>query len=160
MNNAYLLTGGNLGNRPENLAVAANLVQQFCGKIIQSSAIYESAAWGYTDQPSFYNQAMLIETALSAEVLMEKLLYIENLMGRKRTVHMGPRIIDIDILFYNEEVIRTPDLIVPHPRIQLRKFVLKPLSEIAAAFVHPLLHKSVSELLTVCPDELDVHKID
>lgn len=160
MNKAYLLTGGNLGNRPENLAIACSLVEQFCGKIVLRSAIYESAAWGYRDQPAFYNQALLTETLLSPQVLMEKLLYIENLMGRRRTIHMGPRVIDIDVLFFGNEVINTPDLIIPHPRIQARRFVLMPLAEIAAGFVHPLLHKTIIELLAICPDELDVHKIE
>lgn len=160
MNTAYLLTGGNLGDRPENLAFAGKLIEQFCGKILQNSAIYESAAWGYTDQPAFYNQALLIQTLLPAATLMEKLLYIENLMGRKRTIHMGPRIIDIDILFFNNEIINTPDLIIPHPRIQARKFVLMPLAEIAKSYIHPLLHKTIGELLTICPDDLDVHKIE
>ena len=99
MNTAYLLTGGNLGNRPENLAVAGKLIEQFCGTTLLHSSIYESAAWGYTDQPAFYNQALIIQTSLSAAALMEKLLYIENLMGRKRTIHMGPGSL-ISIFFF------------------------------------------------------------
>ena len=73
---------------------------------------------------------------------------------------MGPRVIDIDILFFNQEIVNTPDLIIPHPRIQARKFVLMPLNEIAGSFVHPLIQKTIAELLTICPDELDVHKIE
>ena len=159
MNKAYLLTGGNLGNRPENLAMAGKLIEQCCGNLVKKSSIYESAAWGFTDQPAFYNQSLLLVTTLSPANLIEQILSIETQMGRKRTIHMGPRIIDIDILFYNDEIINIPDLIIPHPRMQDRKFVLMPLNEIAANHMHPVLHKTINRLLKECPDQLDVHKI-
>src|SRR4030095_16556369 len=112
MNRAYLLTGGNLGNRLNNLIDACKLIEQYCGKIVQQSAIYKTAAWGITDQPDFFNQALGIETELSPEQLMQKLLMIEGQMGRKRVVKMGPRIIDVDILLFNNEIIHKPHLTI------------------------------------------------
>jgi 2-amino-4-hydroxy-6-hydroxymethyldihydropteridine diphosphokinase len=145
MNKAYLLTGGNLGNRLDNLYKAADYIEQYCGKIVRKSSVYETAAWGLEDQPDFYNQALLINTMLSAQELIRQLLIIENKMGRRREVKMGPRTIDIDILFYNDAVINAPDLIIPHPRMQDRRFVLMPFSEIAPNFIHPVFHKRPAE---------------
>ena len=115
---------------------------------------------GLENQPDFYNQVIHIKTGLSAEQLIHAVLQIEEKMGRVRTVKMGPRIIDIDILFFNNEVIDEPGLIVPHPRMQERRFVLLPLAEIVADYVHPVLHKTVKLLLDECTDVLDVHKIE
>ena len=159
MNIAYLLIGGNLGNRSANLQKAIQLIEQNCGQVVQSSAIYETAAWGLTDQPSFYNQALLIETNELPETLMELLLQIEEMMGRKRTLKLGPRIIDLDMLFYNQELIQTPLLTVPHPAIAERRFVLTPLAEIAPKWIHPVVGKSIEQLLAECPDQLDVQKL-
>lgn len=160
MNKAYLLTGGNLGNRLDNLYKAADYMEQYCGKIICKSSVYETAAWGLEDQPDFYNQVLLINTALSARELISQLLTIENKMGRKREVKMGPRTIDIDILFYNDSVINEPDLVIPHPRMQDRRFVLMPLAETAPDFIHPVFHKKISQLLLECADRLNVYKIE
>ena len=114
MNKAYLLTGGNLGNRLNNLSEARKLIEQYCGKIDAQSSIYETAAWGFKDQPDFYNQALEVATKLSSEELMKTILMIEEKMGRKRSVKMGPRIIDIDILLFNDEIIHQPHLTIPH----------------------------------------------
>lgn len=159
MNKAYLLTGGNLGNRGENLQKAARFIEQYCGKIVLQSSVYETAAWGVKDQPDFYNQALLIHTHLTAENLLKALLQIEMQMGRKREIKMGPRIIDIDILFFNASIINEPHLTIPHPRMQDRRFVLMPLTEIAPGFLHPVLRKKVNHLLEECTDQLNVHKI-
>jgi 2-amino-4-hydroxy-6-hydroxymethyldihydropteridine diphosphokinase len=159
MNKAYLLIGGNLGNRTAYLRQAAEQIQEKCGRISLFSSVYETAAWGMENQPSFYNQALLLETPLAAAPLMEALLAIELVLGRERTIAMGPRTIDIDVLLYNSEVINTPLITVPHPRLPLRRFALLPLAEIAADAVHPILHQTIRELLESCADTLDVHKI-
>lgn len=160
MNKAYLLTGGNLGNRLQNLQNAATLIEKNIGKIEQASSVYETAAWGFTEQPAFLNQVLYVSTLLSASELIKNLLRIESAMGRERNIKMGPRIIDIDILFFNHDIINEPDLEIPHPRLHLRKFVLTPLAEIAPGYLHPVLHKTVLQLLAECEDRLDVHKIE
>jgi len=158
MSNAYLLLGSNLGDRRENLKTANTLIEKICGTIIQSSSIYETAAWGKTDQPAFLNQAIEIETKLNAKKLMEEIVKIEQSMGRERKEKYGPRIIDIDILLFDDEQYDGPFLTIPHPEMQNRRFVLVPLAEIAANLQHPLLKKSVSRLLEECPDQLEVKK--
>ena len=159
MNKAFLLTGTNLGDREKNLQQANELVGKFCGSIVKLSSVYETAAWGKTDQPNFLNQVLQIKTRLMPEDLMNEILKIENLMGRKRSERYGPRIIDIDILFFNEAIIDEPNVKIPHPELQNRKFALAPLAEIAPALQHPVFQLSISELLAKCPDQLNVNKI-
>lgn len=159
MNIAYLLIGGNLGNRSANLKKAILLIDQTCGKIVQTSAIYETAAWGLTNQPAFYNQVIKLQTNLLPELLMEKLLAIESKMGRIRAKKLGPRIIDLDMLFYNQIVLETEILTIPHPAIAQRRFVLIPFAEIAPLFMHPVYQKTIEDLLIECPDQLDVQKL-
>ena len=158
MNTAYLLICGNLGNRFDHLQKARELVAQFCGNIVLSSAIYETAAWGFTDQPSFYNQALAVETSLTPADLMKELLQIEEKMGRKRTIKMGPRIIDLDILLIDQFIIFSDLLKLPHPALPDRRFALLPLSEIAPGIKHPLSGKTIEQLLAECTDMLDVQK--
>ena len=159
MNTAFLLTGGNLGNRLNNLQAAAKLIKQKCGDVFLQSSVYETAAWGFKDQPDFYNQALAIHTILNAKQLMSALLDIEQELGRKREIKMGPRTIDIDILLMNELVYNSKSVTIPHPRLNERRFVLTPLAEIAAEIIHPIFHKTIKELLLECKDELPVHKI-
>lgn len=158
MNTAYLLIGGNMGNRSAYLAQAISLMEASCGSIVQCSSVYETAAWGVTDQPSFYNQAIQLTTFMEPELLMQTLLEIEETMGRKRMVRMGPRIIDLDLLLMNNLVWQSPQLTLPHPALPDRRFALLPLAEIAAELVHPILHKTIAELLAECSDTLDVQK--
>src|SRR5258708_37086154 len=118
MNKAFLLIGGNLGKRKENFEMAKKLISQYCGSIIKSSLLYETAAWGKTDKPSFLNQALEIETKLNAKQLMRRILKVEKMMGRERKEKYGPRIIDIDILLFNQEQHDYPFLRIPHPEMQ------------------------------------------
>lgn len=159
MNIAYLLIGGNIGNRTNALLQAKEAIEKNCGQITQVSGIYETEAWGMPNQPSFYNQALALQTQLDAHTLLEKLLHIETTLGRTRDKKYGPRVIDIDIIFYNNEVVQTTGLQLPHPHMQNRRFVLIPLAEIAPEVVHPILHKTVKHLLQTCPDDLEVIKV-
>jgi 2-amino-4-hydroxy-6-hydroxymethyldihydropteridine diphosphokinase len=158
MNRAYLLIGGNMGERCENLEKTKILISEQCGSIVKQSSIYETAAWGKTNQHDFLNQALLLETDLGPVPLLSTLLAIEQKMGRYRLEKYGPRIIDIDIILYNQDIIDLPDLKIPHPQMQNRMFVMAPLTEIAPAIVHPILGKSMKELLSECPDTLAVYK--
>lgn len=159
MNKAYLLTGGNLGERDKNLRQAREQIILTCGAIVMQSALYETAAWGKRDQPRFLNQALVVETGLPPEVLLRNLLSIEDQIGRVRKEKFGPRLIDIDILFYDDVVLNTPALKLPHPEVQNRRFALTPLAEISPALVHPVLGKTISQLLDECMDELEVFRL-
>jgi 2-amino-4-hydroxy-6-hydroxymethyldihydropteridine pyrophosphokinase len=156
MNKTYLLIGTNEGNRLQHLNNAKFLIEQKVGKIISASSIYETAAWGKHDQPDFLNQVVRVDTLLTAQTCMQEILLIENAMGRIRTKKNDPRIIDIDILFFNNETINQTGLIVPHPELQNRRFVLIPMNELSPDLVHPGLHQSISYLLSTCKDDLPV----
>lgn len=158
MNNVYLLIGGNMGDRLAMLKSATDLIQKYCGNIRLTSSIYETAAWGPIQQAPFLNQVIVINTLMLPEKLMQQLLDIEQQLGRTRTISMGPRSIDIDILYFNNEIFSTPDLTIPHPRIQDRRFVLVPLTEIAPEMQHPILQLTHTELLIQCTDNLPVQK--
>jgi 2-amino-4-hydroxy-6-hydroxymethyldihydropteridine diphosphokinase len=159
MNNlAYLLTGGNIGNRSASLAEAMTAVSKTCGRILRSSPVYETEAWGMKNQQAFLNQAICIETKLSPVELLAAVLAIEQEMGRVRKEKNGPRVIDIDILFYNDLVIHSPGLTIPHPFLQDRRFALQCIADIAPGLVHPVLKKIIAELLTICPDNSEVNK--
>jgi 2-amino-4-hydroxy-6-hydroxymethyldihydropteridine diphosphokinase len=159
MNKAYLLTGGNEGDRFLHMQQARTNIELICGQLLLVSSIYETAPWGKTDQPDFLNQVILIDTKFSPEELLKSILSIEENGGRKRTVKNAPRTIDIDILFYNDLILEKPGLTIPHPRIAIRRFVLEPLNEISPEFVHPVLGKPMRQLLLECKDELGVKKI-
>jgi 2-amino-4-hydroxy-6-hydroxymethyldihydropteridine diphosphokinase len=159
MNHAYLLIGGNLGDRLAFLERANKLIEQKCGSIAKISSIFETCPWGLTQQPSFYNQAIEVHTQFTPEILMRALLSIEELIGRKRSIKMGPRVIDIDILLYNTDIIQTPFVTIPHLHLTERRFALTPLAEIAPNVIHPVKNKTVKQLLAECTDTLDVNKI-
>ena len=158
MNKIYLLLGSNIGNSKEELDTAIKLIEKKVGKLSRKSGIYITAAWGNTDQPDFLNKVILVESKLTAEETLQTILAIEKKMGRERTVKNAPRVIDIDILFFNKQIINLPDLVVPHPELQNRRFVLIPLNQIAPLFVHPVLKKTVHQLLLKCTDPLNVKK--
>ena len=159
MNSTYLLLGSNMGNSTELLSNAIEQIENKIGPLLLQSNLYATAAWGNTSQPDFLNQVIEVNTQLDATETLKEILSIEKNMGRIRTIKNAPRIIDIDILFFNNEIINRSDLIVPHPEIQNRRFVLIPVNEIAPQMIHPVLNKTIEQLLLQCPDQLAVKKI-
>lgn len=143
-----------MGDRLANLENAKKAIEKDLGNILYTSSVYETAAWGKEDQPAFLNQALLIETNLKAEDLMNTLLQIEKNMGRIRQEYLGPRTIDLDIIFFNDQIMNTENLTIPHPQMQKRNFVLTPLNEIAPDFIHPVFNRSIAQLLMDCEDSL------
>jgi len=152
----FLLLGSNLEDPEKQLQTARTLIAQKVGKIDQSSSVYWSAPWGNEDQPAFLNQALQLSTDYNADDLLRHLLSIEQEMGRQRLVKWGSRVIDIDILYYGQEIVSTTHLKIPHPEIANRRFVLSPLNEIAPDFRHPVLNLTTAVLLERCKDELEV----
>lgn len=157
MNNlrrAYLSIGSNLGQKLQNLQQAVDILNKKAGKVVLLSNVYQTPAWGFSGD-DFLNACLGIDTSLEPEDLLKTLLETEKLLGRTRSDEQGyqPRTIDIDILFYEDLVMQSEELILPHPHMQNRRFVLKPLADIAPAKIHPVFHKTVSELLEACPDE-------
>jgi 2-amino-4-hydroxy-6-hydroxymethyldihydropteridine diphosphokinase len=158
-NTVYLLLGSNLGDREQVINEAVNLIKQQIGEMVARSSIYETEPWGKTDQPGFLNLALQVQTALQATEVLKIALQIEKQLGRVRLERWGARIIDIDIIFYNTEVIHIEaQLTIPHPEMQNRRFVLEPLCEIAAGFRHPILNKTIGELYETLPDKGIVKK--
>ena len=151
--------GTNLGDRQANLQRAIVEIEQNIGSILDCSSVYETEPWGVTDQPSFYNQVLKVATSLDPLQLLTATLAIEKEMGRVRTGRYGARIIDIDILFFEDLVIETAQLTIPHPRITERNFVLAPLAEIAPDLVHPMSHQTISAIWGAGNDQLGVKKI-
>jgi 2-amino-4-hydroxy-6-hydroxymethyldihydropteridine diphosphokinase len=152
MHNLYLALGTNLGDRPANLQAAIAALPPTV-QVIEQSSVYETPPWGYSDQPTFLNMALHAETGLEPLALLSYLKNLENELGRVESFRYGPRQIDLDILFYDNLVLETPELVIPHPRLQERAFVLVPLAEIAPNLIHPLAGKTISDLLTHVPVE-------
>lgn len=160
MKKALVLCGANIGNRKEHIAaVSVQLKQSLKVEIIKQSAFYETDAWGETNQAAFYNRALWIETSLEPYELLKLVKDIEINLGRKRTRRWGPRLIDIDILYYEGLIVNIPELSIPHPEIQNRAFALIPASEIAPDWIDPRNGKSILELCNLCKDNLPVKKI-
>lgn len=158
-NQAYISLGGNIGNTQEIFQKALEEIYQHIGKITKKSSLYQTAAWGNTQQNDFINQVICINTLSSAHDLLDSLLTIEIKLDRVREEIWGPRTLDLDILYFNQEIIESPTLIVPHQRIKERKFILIPMNEIASDHVDPLSNQPVAQLLANCIDELAVTKI-
>jgi 2-amino-4-hydroxy-6-hydroxymethyldihydropteridine diphosphokinase len=158
MNVTYLCLGGNIGDREKALSHAILKINEQVGNIVAKSTIYETEAWGVENQQAYLNQCLKVETNLKSYELIDALLVIEKELGRERIINhtYEPRTIDIDILFYNNDIINESKLLVPHPRLHLRKFVLIPLEEIASNYLHPLLNKTIFNLLSECEDTSDV----
>ena len=159
MNTIYLLLGSNIGDPMSHLSEAKNQIEKQIGTITKVSGIYKTAAWGNKNQPDFLNQIIVAQTSYTAQQTITKILSAEKKMGRFRSKKNAPRIIDIDILFFNNEIIESTDLIVPHAEIQNRRFVLVPLNELCPDMMHPVLQKTIYELLHDCADKLNVQKI-
>jgi 2-amino-4-hydroxy-6-hydroxymethyldihydropteridine diphosphokinase len=148
MARAYLSIGSNLGGRVENCVIAvAKLAHTRTVDVLTVSAVYETEPWGKTDQPDFVNVAVEVETGLAPHALLETCKRIEDVMGRVPGERWGPRVIDLDVLLYEDQVVEDDDLVLPHPRMHERRFVLEPLAEIAPRVRHPLLLKTAAELL-------------
>lgn len=160
MKKMYLHTGSNLDDRQAHLGEAVRLIELYIGPVVRSSSVYLTRAWGITNQPDFLNQALEVHTNLAPETVLEAIGRIERRMGRQQTRKWGPRLIDIDILFYEDQIIGRPGLTIPHPHLHERNFVLAPLAEIAPDFVHPKLRKTISELYQSSPDPLTVEVLE
>lgn len=152
----FLATGSNQGDRLVNLQKAVALIATKIGTIAQASQVYVTQAWGLQEQPDFLNQVLEVKTPLSPEAVLAQIQQIETQMGRQRQIKWGERIIDIDILFYEQEIIQTEQLTIPHPFLQKRNFVLIPLAEIAPDWIHPVLKQPISYLQKHSIDKLSV----
>ena len=155
----YLLLGSNKGDKRQQLTVAINRIEKNIGMVCSKSSLYVTKAWGNTNQPDFLDQVVEIEYSGTAGHLLDAIRCIQEDMGRIRDKKWGPRVIDIDILFFHDLIFRSEKLIIPHPEIANRRFTLEPLVEIAPHFIHPLLNKSNQFLLDACSDTLEVKKI-
>ena len=160
LNEAYLLLGSNLGNRRLYIATARYLLNKKAGKVMGHSDIYSSEPWGMNSDREFLNQALLLRTNLKPGQLIECILDIELEMGRKRTGHVDDRTIDIDIILYDNQVVNTDSLTIPHPRVHLRRFALVPLAELAPTALHPVFQKTFRELLEETVDQAEVSILD
>jgi len=159
MQDVYLLLGSNLGERNTYLERARLLINERVGRVGAVSSLYETAAWGVSNQPPYLNQVLLVKTKQKPQTVLQEVLAIEKECGRERIEKWGSRVIDIDILFYENEIINEPDLIVPHPYFQERRFAVEPMLELNAEFMHPVLKKTIKSIALELTDKLSVEKI-
>lgn len=155
----YLLLGSNLGDSKQYISDALIVIAQRIGRLDSASSLFQTESWGNPDQPDFINQVVCVHTNLGSSELLKAILKIESELGRERLEKWGSRTIDIDILLFDNQVINTPDLVVPHPRMHERRFTLEPLNEIASDIIHPVFNKTINELLDDLSDKLFVKKL-
>jgi 2-amino-4-hydroxy-6-hydroxymethyldihydropteridine diphosphokinase len=159
MIDVFLLLGSNLGDRQLYLQKAIKHIETEIALVVKMSSVFETQSWGKSDAPDYLNQVIQLKTDLAPEVILEKILNIESVLGRKRMEKWGSRIIDIDILFYGAAIIAVSNLNIPHPELHKRRFTLEPLVEIAPDFIHPVFNKSVFQLKNELKDNLIVKKV-
>jgi 2-amino-4-hydroxy-6-hydroxymethyldihydropteridine diphosphokinase len=152
LHTVYLLLGANLGDRRKNLLLAQYYIRQFCGNIAGTSCIYVTEPWGNHNQPDYYNQSLLLHTGKSPFQLLNALRRIEKKLGRRTKNQNSARTLDIDILFYDDIIFQTSKLSIPHPRLHLRNFTLKPLAELNKDLLHPVFNKTIAGLQKDCAD--------
>ena len=155
----FLGIGTNLGNRESNLEEAVARIREYIGPVLDSSSIYETEPWGFQAKDEFLNKVVKVETELTPSEILERILIIESIMGRVRSKERySSRLIDIDILICEDMIIDEENLKIPHPLLHQRRFVLVPLCEVASDMIHPVLKKSISDLLEICEDKSEVKK--
>jgi 2-amino-4-hydroxy-6-hydroxymethyldihydropteridine diphosphokinase len=155
----FLGIGTNLGNRESNLEQAVARIEEYVGPVLDSSSIYETEPWGFQAKDEFLNKVVKVETELTPSEILERILIIESIMGRVRSKERySSRLIDIDILICEDMIIDEENLKIPHPLLHQRRFVLVPLCEVASDMIHPVLKKSISDLLEICEDKSEVKK--
>jgi 2-amino-4-hydroxy-6-hydroxymethyldihydropteridine diphosphokinase len=160
MNRAVILLGSNSGDKFKNINDAITSVNEIAGRIISCSKIYKTAPWGNQNQDEFLNQVIIIATEISPSGLMDVLLKIEKSFGRERGEKWSPRVIDLDILYYNNDIINQPDLKIPHPHLHERRFTMIPLVELLPEMIHPVILKKNNEILEQLNDSLMVKEYD
>ena len=155
MNSVYIILGGNLGNKSINLETARRLINLEIGEIEKESGIYETEPWGFDDSRNFFNQVIKVKTKLNPSEILVRIKEIESRFGRsgRQSPVYQSRQMDMDILFFNDDIIKLPGLIIPHPRLHERNFVLVPLTELAADFVHPIYNQTIRQLKSQCKDK-------
>ncbi len=154
-----LSLGSNIGNRMENIRASETLIATAIGDVVSKSSYYETAPWGKLDQDGFINSVLVVKTDDMPSELMVKIHEIEQSLGRQKIEHWGPRVIDIDIIFYSNWIVHKEDLVIPHPHIQDRNFVMRPILDIEKNIMHPKLNKTIEELYLDSPDQSEVQKL-